>query len=201
MTLYDLLLDCLDDKDKLTNILIQLDSWLKYLHNHGFCVYDFDPKKIILENNKLTFNSFRYVINNIFDQDSASKINIFQNCKIGLFAYNNVINDGNMNQEHFTFLQENLEKFNQNGLIPDSIFEYYEEIFKRLNVVYMNDYLVKKQTELNGNTNTNVRRKSLATNIGRAYVNDDNAYVNVLLLPTLLTLIYLIGLFVYVFIV
>ena len=106
-----------------------------------------------------------------------------------------------MNQEHFTFLQENLEKFNQNGLIPDSIFEYYEEIFKRLNVIYMNDYLVKKQTELNGNTNTNVRRKSLATNIGRAYVSDDNAYVNVLLLPTLLTLIYLIGLFVYVFIV
>lgn len=201
MTLYDLLIDCLEDKDKLTNILIQLDSCLKYLHNHGFCVYDFDPKKIILENNKLTFNSFRYVINNIIDHDSASKINIFQNCKIGLFAYNNVVSDGNMNQEHFSFLQENLEKFNQNGLIPDSIYEYYEEIFKRLNVTYMNDYLIKKQTELNGNSNTNVRRKSLATDIGRAFVNEDAAYVNVLLLPTLLTLIYLIGLFVYIFII
>ena len=56
----------------------------------------------------------------------------------------------------------------------------------------MNDYLVKKQQELNGNQNTNVRRKTLSTSYGRAYVSDDSAFVNILFIPSILTLIYLI---------
>ena len=107
--------------------------------------------------------------------------------------------DGNMNQEHFNFLQDNLEKFNQLGIIPEEIYEYYEEVFRRLNVCYMNDYLVKKQ-QANSNQNTNVRRKTLSTAIGRAFVNEETAYVNILFIPSILTLIYLIGLFVYTFI-
>ena len=198
MTLYDLLEQV--DKEELVDVLISLDSWLEYLHNHGFCIYDFNPRKIILENGKLTFNSFRNVLNNIGINDSSRQINIFQDCKIGLMAYNNMQVDGNMNQEHFNFLRDNLEKFNQNGQIPEEIYEYYEEVFKRLNVVYMNDYLVKKQQELNGNQNTNVRRKTLSTSYGRAYVSDDAAFVNILFIPSILTLIYLIGLFVYTFV-
>ena len=108
--------------------------------------------------------------------------------------------DGNMNQEHFNFLQENLDKFNKNGQIPEEIYEYYEEVFRRLNVVYMNDYLVKKQVELNGSQNTNVRRKSLATAPGASLAREDSAFVNILFLPTLFAFIYLMGLFIYTFI-
>ena len=113
MTLYDLLemLRMSEDYDELTKVLINLDSCLEYLHNHGYCIYDFNPKKIILENGKLTLNSFKSVINDIGVYQNSKEINIFQNCKIGLTSYNNMPIDGNMNQDHYNFIRENLHKF------------------------------------------------------------------------------------------
>ena len=200
MTLYDLLemLRMSEEYDELTKVLINLDSCLEYLHNHGYCIYDFNPKKIILENGKLTFNSFKSVINDIGVYQNSKEINIFQNCKIGLTSYNNMPIDGNMNQDHYNFIRENLHKFNNN--IPEEIFEYYEEVFLNSNLDYLNNYLVKKRQEAVSNQNTNVRRKTLATDIGRAFVNDDNAYVKVLFLPTLITFTYLLSLFLYCFV-
>ena len=200
MTLYDLLesLRMSEEYDELTKVLINLDSCLEYLHNHGYCIYDFNPKKIILENGKLTLNSFKSVINEIEVYQKSKEINIFQNCKIGLTSYNNMPIDGNMNQDHYNFIRENLHKFNNN--IPEEIFEYYEEVFLNSNLDYLNNYLVKKRQEAVSNQNTNVRRKTLATDIGRAFVNDDNAYVKVLFLPTLITFTYLLSLFLYCFV-
>lgn len=200
MTLYDLLemLRMSEEYDELTKVLINLDSCLEYLHNHGYCIYDFNPKKIILENGKLTLNSFKSVINDIGVYQNSKEINIFQNCKIGLTSYNNMPIDGNMNQDHYNFIRENLHKFNNN--IPEEIFEYYEEVFLNSNLDYLNNYLVKKRQEAVSNQNTNVRRKTLATDIGRAFVNDDNAYVKVLFLPTLITFTYLLSLFLYCFV-
>lgn len=202
MTFYDKLQENLDDKEELTRILLEFDYMLRYLHNNGFCVYDFDPKKIILENGKLTLNSFKNVLNDLWVYKNMKAINIYQLSKIGLMSYNNYVSDGKMNQEHFDFIKENLEKFNEHGLIPEEIYEYYEEIFRRLNITYMNDYLIKKQQEASSNQNTNVMRKSLSTPIGRAYVPDDDAaYVNVLFIPAILALGYLVSLFIYVFII
>lgn len=200
MTLYDLLetLRMSEDYDELTKVLINLDTCLEYLHNHGHCIYDFNPKKIILENGKLTFNSFESVINDIDVYQNSKEINIFQNCKIGLTSYNNMPIDGNMNQDHYNFIRENLHKFNNN--IPEEIFEYYEEVFLNSNLDYLNNYLVKKRQEAVSNQNTNVRRKTLATDIGRSFANDDNAYVKVLFLPTLITFTYLLSLFLYCFV-
>ena len=200
MTLYDLLemLRMSEEYDELTKVLINLDSCLEYLHNHGYCIYDFNPKKIILENGKLTLNSFKSVINDIGVYQNSKEINIFQNCKIGLTSYNNMPIDGNMNQDHYNFIRENLHKFNNN--IPEEIFEYYEEVFLNSNLDYLNNYLVKKRQEAVSNQNTNVRRKTLATDIGRSFVNDDNAYVKVLFIPTLITFTYLLSLFLYCFV-
>ena len=200
MTLYDLLesLRMSEEYDELTKVLINLDSCLEYLHNHGYCIYDFNPKKIILENGKLTLNSFKSVINDIGVYQNSKEINIFQNCKIGLTSYNNMPIDGNMNQDHYNFIRENLHKFNNN--IPEEIFEYYEEVFLNSNLDYLNNYLVKKRQEAVSNQNTNVRRKTLATDIGRAFVNDESAYVKVLFIPTLITFAYLLSLFLYCFV-
>ena len=106
--------------------------------------------------------------------------------------------DGNMNQDHYNFIRENLNKFNNN--VPEEIFEYYEEVFLNSNLDYLNNYLVKKRQEAVSNQNTNVRRKTLATDIGRSFVNDDNAYVKVLFIPTLITFTYLLSLFLYCFV-
>ena len=200
MTLYDLLemLRMSEEYDELTKVLINLDSCLEYLHNHGYCIYDFNPKKIILENGKLTLNSFKSVINDIGVYQDSKEINIFQNCKIGLTSYNNMPIDANMNQDHYNFIRENINKLNNN--VPEEIFEYYEEVFLNSNLDYLNNYLVKKRQEAVSNQNTNVRRKTLATDIGRSLVNDDNAYVKVLFIPTLITFTYLLSLFLYCFV-
>ena len=208
MTLYDYLEEFSSDTEKITSILIQLDSALKYLHGRNLYIYDFNPKKIIIENGRLTFNSFRDVLG-ILNQnkeienqnDNIIKINIFQENKIGLMAYNNMPVDGNINQKYFEFLQENLNQLNKNGRIPEDIYEYYGEVFNRLNVIYMNDYLLKKQQETVGIQNTNVRRKNLATKIGMAFAQDDAAYVNILLIPSIITFVFLLILFTYTIIV
>ena len=200
MTLYDLLemLRMSEDYDELTKVLINLDSCLEYLHNHGYCIYDFNPKKIILENGKLTFNSFKSVINDIGVYQNSKEINIFQNCKIGLTSYNNMPIDANMNQDHYNFIRENINKLNNN--VPEEIFEYYEEVFLNSNLDYLNNYLVKKRQEAVSNQNTNVRRKTLATDIGRSFVSDESAYVKVLFIQTLITFTYLLSLFLYCFV-
>ena len=199
ISFYDILMDNLGNYEEITNLLIGLDHMLESLHNNGLCIYDFNPKKIILYNGKYSVQSFNGLLNDIGVSENSKQINIYQLAKIGLMAYNNQVVDGRMNQEHFNFLRDHLEEFNQNGNIPEDIYEYYEEIFRNGNISYMNDYLIKKQEELNGQTNSNVMRKSLSTAVGRAYVNNDNdnAFVNILFIPSILTLMYLIGLIIY----
>lgn len=206
MTLYDYLEEFSYDKEKITNILIQLDSAIKYLHTKNLYIYDFNPKKIVLENGKFTFNSFRNILgvinkNQETENDNIIRINIFQENKIGLMAYNNMPVDGSMNQKHFEFLRENLNQLNQNGQIPEDIYEYYGEVFNRLNVCYMNDYLNKKEQEKAGNQNTTVRRKTLSTSIGMAFSQDDAAFVNILFIPSIMALVFLLVLFTYTIVV
>lgn len=81
MTLFEKIEEISTDPVQLTNFLIQLDSWLEYLHNNNFYIYDFNPKKIVLENGKLTFNSFRLVLGNLSACQNAKEINIFQKFK------------------------------------------------------------------------------------------------------------------------
>ncbi len=200
-TLYDLLETVKFLPDELTIILIQLDSSLKYIHEHGYCVTNFDPKKIIVINGHITPNSFRDVIS-YNNYENAATFNIFQFSKIGLLSYNNLPPDTIMNQEHFNYLRENLDKYNQNGYIPKEIFEYYQEIFLNLHIDYLNNYLVKKQQEKQSNQNNNSIRKSLATDIGRAFVDkNEAAFLQVLFIPSIIALTYLLSLFIYIFII
>lgn len=196
MTLYDLLESLRDNKDELTNVLITLDAFLKYFHEYGYCIIDFDPKKIILFDGKLTVNSFRQVLEKVDIYPNSKQINIFQNCKIGITSYSNMPINGSMNQEHYNLVRDNLKVFKDN--IPSDIYEYYEEVFLNSNITYLGDYLQKKKMEASGNQNTNVMRKTLSTEIGRAFVNNDEAaYVKILFIPSLLVFTYILSLILY----
>ena len=196
MTLYDLLESLRDNKDELTNVLITLDAFLKYFHKYGYCIIDFDPKKIILFDGKLTVNSFTQVLEKADIYPNSKQINIFQNCKIGITSYSNMPINGSMNQEHYNLIRDNLKVFKDN--IPSDIYEYYEEVFLNSNITYLGDYLQKKKMEASGNQNTNVMRKTLSTEIGRAFVNNDEAaYVKILFIPSLLVFTYILSLILY----
>ncbi len=210
MNYVDLLEQYEDDPVMKAEVLKALDYMVKYIHEHGYYISDFDPSKIMLQNGKLTPKSFQSLLRQMETDPRGKNINILQEAKIGLMAFNNMKLDGNMNQEHFNFIRDNLSKFNQNGFIPPLIYEYYEEIFLRNMIDYLNDYLNRKHLEeLEDKGNSNAIRKSLATAAGRAMAgngrqfvstnNEDAAYVSILFIPSLLTLLYLIGLFVYTF--
>ena len=195
-TLNDMLEDLKDEPDKLTALLVNLDAWLEYIHKNGYFINDFNLKKIPLENGKLTLKSFQNVINPTNDLPNIKETNIFQLCKIGMWAYNNMPIDGNFNQNYYNFIIENIGKFD-NGNIPDDIYEYYQEVFLNSNVTYLNNYLNKKNINKSDNQNSLSRRKSLATDIGRAYTNNEEAYVKVLFIPTLIAFTYILSLFIY----
>jgi len=200
-TLKDILEENINDKEELTQILISFDHMLEMLHNNGLYVYNFDPSKIIMYEGKFLPQSFNQVVGHIGDDNNRKILDLYQAAKIGLMAYNNRVVDGNMNQEYFDFIKDNLDQFNQSGVIPEEIFEYYGELFQRLNVVYLNKYLIEKRQEASANQNANVMRKSLSTEIGRAYVGEENnkAYVDILFIPSILVLLYFICLLIYIF--
>lgn len=196
MTLYDLLESIRDNDEELTNVLIRLDIFLKYFHEHNYCIIDFDPKKIILFNGDLTVNSFRNVLEVADIYPNSKQINIFQNCKIGITSYSNLPINGSINQAHYNLIKDNLNVFK--NCIPSEIYEYYEDVFINSNISYLSDYLKNKQNEANSNQRSNAIRKTLSTNIGRAFVNNDEAaYVKILFIPSLLVFTYILSLILY----
>ncbi len=208
MLLSDLIDEYLDNPEMLVNVLTLLDATIKYIHSKGYYLIDFNPTKIILVNKTPNLNDYRSLISPIdYDPKRDININIYQMAKIGLMAFNHIKTDGNMNQDHFNFIVENLKNFNQNGNIPNDFYEYYEDLFINGNISYLNDYLENKNKEAGRSQGI---RKSLATEAGRALssnglqlsqTSDNNAFVNILFIPSILALLYLIGLFIYTFII
>ena len=193
MTLYDLLENLKDEPLELTNVLIKLDLIMKYLHDDNYYIYNFDPKKIILYNNQLTVNSFENVSTLITD-DNSKAINILQSCKIGLSTFASLPIDGYLDQSYYEFLKSNIGEFKTFD-IPEDLYSYYQDVFLNSHIDYLNNFLNLEKG--NSNQNSLSRRKSLATNIGRSYVNNDEAYVKVLFIPTLMAFTYIISLVIY----
>ena len=201
---YETLEDCLGNSEAITTLFTNFDIILRHLHNNGYWISNFDITKIEMNNNMPTFESLRknglLARENVTPQIKAS--NIYQLAKVFLMAYNGRIVDAYLNEEYFNFIKSNFDQSNANGLIPNDVYEYFGEIFLRLNfenIVYYQEYLDKKQENLNGNQNSRVNRKSLATDIGRAFAQEDAAYVNILFIPSILALVYLVGLLIYIF--
>lgn len=202
ISFYDKLVDNFNNYEEITNLLISFDHMLELLHNNGLCIYDFNPKKIILYNDKFTFQSFNGLLNDIGVSPNSKEANIWQLSKIGLMAYNNSIVDGSITDDWNKYIQSNLKSMNEHGNIPEEIYEYYEEVFLNIHYEYMNNYLKNKELEKNGQENSIVMKKSLSTAVGRAYAKEENnAYINILFIPSILTLVYLIGLFIYIFVI
>ena len=73
-------------------------------------------------------------------------------------------------------------------------FLHYQEenIFINLNIDYMNDFINNKKSAGKGNKNVIAYTKIKSTPAGRAIADKQAAYANVLLIPSMIVLIYLI---------
>jgi len=202
ITLKEYLLDC--SQEELVSRLMKLDASIMALHQNGFFIVNFDPNTIKLYNGELNLSSFKGKIDKIGSgyDDNGAKQDILKMCSIGICAYNG-FTVFYTNKEFLAYLISEFDKFCNNGRIPKEMFEYYEDVLINGNIDYLNNFMFKKKNENADNTQVmgNSNRLSKSTAIGRAFdPNREAAYVNVLIIPALMVLIYFIILIISLFI-
>ena len=194
MKIIEYLSDC--SKEELIDRLLMIDSSLRELHRRGmFVVGSINSIEII--DNRITMASFNNKIDylNSGFNVNGDKIDILELCTIGVCAFNQ-FKTFYSNKEFIAYLNENLSMFKDN--IPRVIYEYYENVFVNNEIDYLSNYLIKKGGESNGKEN--VRKYTKATAVGRAFSEQDNAFVNILVLPAIACLLYLVFMIIYTYV-
>jgi hypothetical protein len=86
--------------------------------------------------------------------------------------------------------------FLENGHVPKLMQEYYINVFSRMKVDYLNNFMLQYDNS-NGNGKNNSRVYTKSTAVGRAFSERDEAYAKILILHAILLLVSLIAFFVY----
>ena len=180
------------NKREITERLLKLDASIMALHENGYYVVSIDPNNMELYGDEITLQSFKDKIDRIdsgFNPDGKFK-NILELGAIGVCAYNN-LKTFYINSAFLKYLMENFDMFKKE--IPEEIRPYYENIFSG-NLEYMNSYIFQKN-----NPSANDRQSSRAaatktksTAIGRSFAEKERAFINVLLIPSMIVLGYAI---------
>lgn len=191
MNLVDFLTDC--STEELTERLMMFDKSIMELHQNGFFVVG-DFTNIQIYDNQITLASFNNKIDylNSGYNVNGDKKDILELCAIGICAYNN-FKTFYTNKEFLSYLMENLDMFINNGNIPPTMVEYYQNVFSNGNIDYLTRYIVGNEGRKSSKSYTK------ATAIGRALSDKDDAYVNVLIIPSLMVFGYLVFLLFYFF--
>ncbi len=178
--------------EELTNRLIYLDRKLMELKQNGK-YYVGDLANIEIINNEVILDSF----NDKYDYlDSGYNINgdynnIMQLCAIGICAYNK-LSVLHTSKEFTKYVIDNVEMFLEHGNMPNYMQEYYIDVFNRGNIDYLNNFLAKNgQIEVKEGHGKGGMSYTKHTDIGRAMSEKESAFVSVLILPAMLTLIYI----------
>ena len=196
MKLRDYLLNV--SNDELTNRLKYLDKAIHELHDNGYFVVG-DLADIEIINDEITIDSFKDKIDYLKSgyNINGDRRDILELCSIGICAYNK-LSVLHTSKEFIEYVIENVEMFLEHGNIPSIIQEYYIDVFDRGNVGYLNDFIAKNEIK-EGSSNTNsLGAYTKSTAVGRALSEKDNAaFVSVLILPALLSLLYISALVIY----
>ena len=194
ISLREYLTSC--SKDEIKECLMKLDASIMALHEiRRLYVVNFDANNIKLYNGELNLSSFNDKVDYLDSgiNTNGDKKDILEMCAIGICAYNGFTTFYTNNQ-FLAYLVSNFDTFSENGNIPEDMLEYYQDVLVNGNIDYLNNYIYKKE---NANANSsqvssNGYRLSKTTAIGKAFVDKEAAYVNILLIPALAVLIYLI---------
>lgn len=187
MSLTEFLSNC--TPEELTERLLMLDKSIMELHQNGYYVVG-NLLDIEVNDGQITLSSFKDKVDylNSGYNENGDKRDIMEMCAIGVCAYNR-FQAFYCNNEFLKYLSESFDMFLENGNIPEDIANYYQLVFVNGNVDYMNSYLAKNNAG-KGNNKARVYVKSTA--IGRAFADKEAAYANVLLIPAMVVLVYLI---------
>ena len=193
-------------EDELRSIFLNMDRALKYIHDHGYCIEVFYPTEIKVLNNEDDHIQFNKLVE--LSQDSSIrremiKEDIFNSSLIQIGIYSNSL-------KYLTpeFLKENFDSFSQ--FIPADDIPYYRGVVQRGASVYFCEYAVEKRNrdlielekQLGDDENKTLIKQPQNENLTNNKVNDqiyrqinglrDAAFVNLLLIPTIILGILLI---------
>jgi len=186
-------------------VFLNMDRALKYIHDHGYCIEVFYPTEIKVLNNDNSYIQFNKLVELSSDpiiRKEMIKEDIFNSSLIQIGIYSNSLKY--LNPE---FLKENFDEFSQ--FIPEGDIPYYRGVVQRGASVYFCEYALEKRNrdlenlekEL-GEESDKTLTKTQDPDITNNRVNDqiyrqingmnDAAFVNLLLIPTIILGILLI---------
>ena len=196
MKLRDYLINI--SSEELTERLKYLDKAIYELHNNGYYVVG-DLADIEIINNEITLDSFKDKIDYLdsgINENGRNK-DILELCSIGICAYNK-LSVLHTSRDFIEYVIENVEMFLEHGNMPSIIQEYYIDVFNRGKIDYLNSFLSKNSSNKETSRSNSRGSYTKSTPVGRALSEKNNAaYASVLLLPALLSFIYILAVVVY----
>ena len=193
-------------EEELRSIFLNMDRALKYIHDHGYCIEVFYPTYIKVLNgddNYIQFNKLIELSSDPSIRREMVKEDIFNSSLIQIGMYSKSL-------KYLTpeFLKENFDNFAQ--FLPDGDIPYYRGVIQRGASVYLCEFAVEKRNrdlqelekELGEDKEKTLVKYPKEEDITNKKVNDviyrqingmkDAAFINLLLIPTIILGILLI---------
>lgn len=201
-------------EEELRTVFINMDRALKYIHEHGYCISIFYPTEIEILGNSPEWIQFKKLTALSKDPQRRREMikeDIFHSSLIQIGIYSNSLKY--INPE---FVKENFDSFVQ--ILPNDDVPYYRGVVQRGASVYFCEYVLEKRNkdldnlekQLDENGGVDKGRSLIKTsnrNIGvESITNDkindeiyaqingmrDAAFINYLIIPTLILVILVI---------
>lgn len=198
-------------------LFLYLDFAMRYVHERGFCVYSFNPSEIEILNNSVKQVKFNTLLRMPADdtryQNKLKDEDIFNSAILQVLLYSKfpLITNPDFIKEHFdeftTFLPESDARYYR-GVIQDNASIYFtefevervrreeEQMEKELqgsDFKVSSDDIAKKQKELIKMFSNDKINNTIYKSIN---VVQESAFINILLYPTVMIVLFLVYTFV-----
>ena len=183
--------------DELTNRLILMDRSIMELHQNGYFFVS-NLAEIEIINNEITLASFKNKTERVNSgyNENGCKQDIEELCALGICAFNH-FDTYYSSSDFIKYLKDNLDMFLENANMPRVMQEYYIDVLARGNADYLYNFMKQYGYENDSNSNNKGRSYTKSTAVGRAFSDRESAYVNVLIIPSIITLVYLLVITIY----
>lgn len=210
-------IDSFRDEEEMKEIFLNMDRALKYIHEHGYCIQNFDPSCIEILNdslNQIRFSELMQMPDDPVQQKQIVKEDIYNSSFIQVGLYTNCL----------SYLKKDFLKSNFDGFatfLPENDIPYYRGVIERGASVYLCEFVAERtkrdlatlEKELNGENSKKINSiseyssSSINDQINDAiykHINSkrsDAAFVTTLIFPTLvLSLTMILALIIWFFV-
>ncbi len=189
------------------NFFYQLDAQLKRIHQSGGIVRNFNPQSVFVEEETRT-PSFQAVYpssNSFFDSEDLKRAQIEDIEMLSSLAFCVYLSDGESGYNldngllQFSVLQSNMDFVKT--YFPEEDIEYYSQVFGNLEEpIYYSDYIDRKMSQSSSLGNSRTLTKSTEAGRAMAQNSGEAAYVNYILMFTMVAVLTMLSIFAYLFI-